>query len=175
MIRPMRASHLFALGLVSAAMAGCTEGERSPGPEASTVSPDAQAASSATVFDLAPDDLAALERRAMSSDAEAAFRLSQFYSLAGGRDGATDADLVGGDDAVQEMRWLEVAAHQGHETAEITLAVRLVQRGRDCERGLRMLTTISRESPSAAKRERASEWLRDDAALKCRGAGSPPS
>jgi len=127
--------------------------------------------STATVFDLAPADYAALERRATSGDGEASFRLSQFYSMAGGSDGRSDDDLVGGDDAVQELRWLELGASQGHETAKFNLAVMLARSGRDCARGLALMTAISKESPSSDTRKGAGYWLRD-ASFECDASGA---
>ena len=159
MFEAMRAFHLITLGLVFATTMGCSESDRQG--EELTAASGAGDASSATVFDLAPADYAALERRATSGDGEASFRLSQFYSMAGGSDGRSDDDLVDGDDAVQELRWLELAASQGHETAKFNLAVKLAQSGRDCARGLALMTAISKESPSSETRKGAGYWLRD--------------
>lgn len=167
----MRAFHLIALGLVCAAMMGCSESGRSRQGEEPTTASGAQDTSTATVFDLAPADYAALERRATSGDGEASFRLSQFYGMAGGSDGRSDDDLIGGDDAVQELRWLELAASQGYETAKFNLAVTLVLSGRDCARGLALMTAISKESPSSDTRKGAGDWLRD-ASFECGASGT---
>ncbi len=104
----------------------------------------------------------------MAGDGEASFRLAQFYGMAGGKDGRTDRDLVVGDDAVQELRWLEPGASQGQETARFNLAVKLAQSRRDCTRGRAMIEDISRSSSNAETRENAGDWLQD-LAFQCDG------
>jgi TPR repeat protein len=154
----MRALHLIAFGLACAA-AACSEGEPRQEPRAT-----ADYASSGTVFDLTPVERKVLERRATSGDGEASFRLSQFYSLAGGVDGSSEDTL---DDAVQNLRWLELAASQGHETATFNLAVLLARSGRDCARGRALMTDISKESTNSDTVRSAGYWLREDESFKC--------
>lgn len=156
----MRALHLIAFGLVCAAAAACSENEPRQQPQASST---ADYASSGTVFDLTPVEREVLERRATSGDGEASFRLSQFYSMAGGVDGSSEDNL---DDAVQNLRWLELAASQGHETATFNLAVLLARSGRDCARGRALMTGISKESTSSDTVRSAGYWLRDGS-FKC--------
>jgi TPR repeat protein len=162
MVKVMRAMHLIAIGLVCAAAAACSEGEPRQEPRASST---ADYASSGTVFDLTPVEREALERRATSGDGEASFRLSQFYSMAGGLDGSSEDNL---DDTMQNLRWLELAASQGHETATFKLAVMLARSGRDCTRGRALMTSIaSKASASSDTVRSAGHWLRDES-FKCK-------
>ncbi len=167
----MHASHLLAIGLVCTTISGCSDGESVRQSSESTPPSATAVGSTGTVFDLTPAEHEALESRAALGDAEAAFRLSQFYSMAGGSDGRSYADLMGGDDAVQELKWLEVAAAKGHETARFNLAVVLAQSGRDCPRARAMMAAINRESPDPSARESAGYWLRDDS-FQCSGVSS---
>ncbi|MNV80323.1 hypothetical protein D3C71_1739210 [compost metagenome] len=161
----MRALHLIAFGLVCAAAAACSEGEPRQQPRALST---ADYASSGTVFDLTPREREVLERKATSGDGEASFRLSQFYSMAGGVDGSSEDDL---DDIVQNLRWLELAASQGHETATFNLAVLLARSGRDCARGRALMTRISKESANPNTVRNAGYWLQGDS-FKCNASGS---
>ncbi|WP_156459656.1 hypothetical protein [Brevundimonas sp. Root1279] len=162
MVDVMRASFAIAFGLLGTLLVGCSDSEPSELREAHSAESKVEYASSGTVFDLAPAERQALERRAKLGDGEASFRLSQFYGLAAGVDGQTDADLVNGDDAVQQLRWLELGARQGHEVAEFNLAVVLAQSRRDCPRARALMTVINSESPDPGRRKSAGYWLQDD-------------
>lgn len=67
---------------------------------------------SGVVFDLRSDERQALEASANAGDAEAAFRLAQYYGISCGPDGRCDPD-----DRRQSRAWMQRAASLGHEAA----------------------------------------------------------
>ncbi|WP_370234432.1 hypothetical protein [Brevundimonas sp.] len=75
-------------------------------------------ASTGTVFDLTPAEMMSLEQKALAGDAHAAFRLSNFYTLAGGEG---DPNIDEPHDKEQAIRWLRLADSLGHPTARHNL------------------------------------------------------
>jgi len=93
---------LALLGLVSCAGEPAEEKADQPAPSTD----------SGAVFDLRPDERQALESSANGGDAEAAFRLAQYYGISCGQDGLCDPD-----DQRQSKAWMERAASLGHKVA----------------------------------------------------------
>lgn len=147
----------IAVAIAISLIVGCSEATE---PAAST--------DTGVVFYVAPAEQAALERRANAGDAEASFRLAEFYGLSGGPDGR-----AGGDNSIHELHWLELAASQGHETAKFNLAAKLIHDGRDCARGVALMTAISKQSPSSKTRDSAGYWLQESS--QCATLGSATS
>lgn len=152
-VMTMRSLALIASALCLASSVGCSDREPGAGREQVVAAREDDFASSFTVFDLPAADYAALERRAIGGDGEASFRLAQFYAFTGSSSG----------DADQELRWLELATAQGHETAKFNFAVRLAESGRDCLRGVALMEEIRVEGSTAHAREGAQSWLQDPA------------
>ncbi len=114
----------------------------------------ATSTSTAVVFDLSPAEKTTLSERALMGDPEASFRMAQYYGLAGG-DG--DPNTNDENDRLQERRWLELAATQGHQAAEFNLAVSLTRD--DCPRARSMMMKIRSDAESPSQREEAVAWL----------------
>ncbi|MBI2262621.1 MAG: hypothetical protein HYU62_13270 [Caulobacterales bacterium] len=113
-------------------------------------------ASTATVFDLSPDEKSALSERALAGDSQASFRLAEFYMLAGG-DG--DPNLNDEHDRREERRWLKLAAQQGHPVAKSNYAISLAEV--DCPRARSIMIEVRDHAPKAASRENARSWLNE--------------
>lgn len=113
--------------------------------------------SSGMVFDLSPTEKELLSERALQGDAEASFRLAQFYGFSGG-DG--DPNINDEHDRQQEMRWLELAAQQGHPVGEFNFAVELAKD--DCPRARSIMSNIRDKSPDTRRGKNAAYWLRNE-------------
>ena len=152
---------------VALALAGCDRVDPTAvapsTPAAGPIGGDANVAvaSTATVFDLSPDEKSALSERALAGDSEASFRLAEFYMLAGG-DG--DPNLNDEHDRREERRWLKLAAQQGHPVARSNYAISLAEV--DCPRARSVMIEVRDHAPEAASREHARSWL-DEPRFAC--------
>lgn len=70
--------------------------------------------STGSIFNLTDAELADLTSKAEAGDAEAAFRIAQFYSLGVGMG---DDPASGGADRAAELKWLRRAVELGHPSA----------------------------------------------------------
>ena len=157
MFSKSRLCQVASIALGASLLIGCdrSQGEAGQGP-GTTIASGAQEVSTLTVFDLSPTEKTALAERALGGDAEASFRLAQFYSLAGG-DG--DPNVNDEHDHREELRWLELAAEQGHPAGEFNLAVVLAKD--DCPRARSIMTKIRDGAAESRRRDSAASWLRD--------------
>ncbi|HRO32248.1 MAG TPA: hypothetical protein PLQ03_02425 [Brevundimonas sp.] len=138
-------SRVLAVACMAAILHGC-----GPGSDRS------EDASSLTDVDLTPVQKKALTAEALAGNAEAAFRLSEFYTLAGG-DG--DPNVIDAHDRAEELRWLSLAAAGGHKVAAFNLAVSMADV--DCPRARRMMTQISLDTLDGERARSARYWLED--------------
>ena len=119
-------------------------------------------ASTGTVFDLTPAEMMSLEQKALAGDADAAFRLSNFYTLAGGEG---DPNVDEPHDKEQAIRWLRLADSLGHPDAGHNLKFLLADEA--CARTEGMPDT-SAERKAAHRMKKATQgvacdrpWFRD--------------
>lgn len=125
--------------------------------EASIPSADTGAA-----YTLAAVERERLIRRATNGDAEASFRLAQYYGMAGGED-RSPRNFA--HDQREKRRWLSLAASQGHETARLNWAVELSSS--DCAGARRIMQEEARAGSTEGHRAAARGWL-DDPSFNCR-------
>ncbi|WP_377355233.1 hypothetical protein [Phenylobacterium terrae] len=143
--------HVVLAGLLCGLNSGC--GDRQPTVEETVFE------STGTVYALSSADRDQLVLRARKGDAEAAYRLWQYYDFAGGEDGIPDAS-----DKSNARHWLEAAASRGHEFALFDLAV--ITAEVDCRQSRDVLQRLSRRGSTQALRSSASSWLQEPV-LRC--------
>lgn len=141
-------------GIVGALLVCSLATNCGPMPE-SDIEPSTDA-SSLTVFDLHPDEMERLSALATAGDADAAFRLANFYSMAGGEG---DPNVNDAHDQAQERRWLKLAAQQGHRVAKRNLAFNLTKD--DCPKARRLMNEIAQSAESPNELREAESLLRD--------------
>ncbi len=144
------ARQFICLGVLCLTLLACDQ------PEQAAERPAGVPASSLTVFDLTPEEKSSLSVRALGGDAEASFRLAEFYTFAGG-DG--DPNINDDHDRREERRWLELATEQGHRTAKFNLAVSIAKD--DCPRARAMMNEIIDEATDPEQRRYATGWLKE--------------
>ncbi len=138
---------------ILACATACSDREDQPtqsSPAEDAASFSQEDASSSTVFDIHPDERPALEERAVAGDAEASFRIAQYYTFA-----STGA----ASDAANERRWLELATQQGHRVAKHNLAVLIA--AEDCRRAVSMMRELVESAPTPEDALSAESWLND--------------
>lgn len=120
---------------------------------------EAVSVSTGTVYALSLAERDHMLLRARAGDADAAYRLQQYYIFAGGEDGIGD-DL----DAAQARRWLEMAASRRHELARFDLAVLTAEE--NCRQARSVLSELRQEGSTPELRASADSWLQDPL-LRC--------
>jgi TPR repeat protein len=139
--------------MTALALAGC---------EPPNTSSSAADASSLTQYDLSPDKVARLADKAEQGDADAAVRLAEFYTFAGGEG---DPNIDEPRDGQQRRRWLAMAAAGGRKDAAFNLAVETVQL--DCPRARRQMQQLAADVSDPQRAKSANAWL-DDPSFQCR-------
>lgn len=142
--------------LLNLSVSYATENQAMDKPDAAPASSSSSPISGAQSYSLTDVQRAELVTKAEAGDAEAAFRLSLYYTFAS-------------SDEAQRTRWLTVAAKAGHVVAQHNLAYDLYMSGKD----LAEAAHWAAESSKSGNAE-AGDLLKEIEAARAKARGSRP-
>lgn len=147
---------LLPLLLLSLSVSYATQNQTMDTPDAAPASSSSSPISGAQSYALTDAQRAELITKAEAGDAEAAFRLSLYYTFTS-------------SDDVQRIRWLTIAAKAGHVVAQHNLAYDLYMSGKD----LAEAAHWAAESAKNGNAE-AGDLLKEIEAARAKARGSRP-
>ena len=147
---------LLPLLLLSLSVSYATQNQTMDTPDAAPASSSSSPISGAQSYALTDAQRAELITKAEAGDAEAAFRLSLYYTFTS-------------SDDVQRIRWLTIAAKAGHVVAQHNLAYDLYMSGKD----LAEAAHWAAESSKSGNAE-AGDLLKEIEAARAKARGSRP-